>query len=200
MASGISDAQKIVTFVSCVQDPAACCGDKDAGNEVRKKNFKDTPRLAAVSFISNSEKETLGLAVKIAVNLKKNDCLALVGNFGSGKTVFVKGLARGLGTLKKTYVCSPSFVILKTYPGRLPIYHFDLYRLNHARDLENIGLFEFMSAGGVSVIEWADKIKQLLLPKGCLRVEFFVLGSSMRSIKFCARAADLRRFLKRVRL
>lgn len=154
--------------------------------------------MSTATFVSNSEKETLGLAVKIAANIKKNDCLALVGNFGSGKTVFVKGLARGLSTSKKTYVCSPSFVILKTYPGRLPIYHFDLYRLNHARDLENIGLFEFMSAGGVSVIEWADKIKKLL-PKGCLRIEFFVLGPGMRSIKFCARAADLRRFLKRVK-
>ena len=152
-----------------------------------------------VTFVSNSEKETLCLAVKIAANIKKNDCLALVGNFGSGKTVFVKGLACGLGTLKKIYVCSPSFVILKTYPGRLPIYHFDLYRLNHARDLENIGLFEFMSAGGVSVIEWANKIKQLLLPKRCLRIEFFVLGLSIRSIKFCGSAAVLTRFLKRVK-
>jgi len=152
-----------------------------------------------VTFVSNSEKETLNLAAKIAANIKKNDCLALVGNFGSGKTVFVKGLARGMGTSKKTYVCSPSFVILKTYPGRLPIYHFDLYRLNHARDLENIGLFEFMSAGGVSAIEWADKIKQLLLPKGCLRIEFSVLGRGKRSIKFRARTVDLRRFLKRVK-
>ncbi|PIY82926.1 MAG: tRNA (adenosine(37)-N6)-threonylcarbamoyltransferase complex ATPase subunit type 1 TsaE, partial [Candidatus Omnitrophica bacterium CG_4_10_14_0_8_um_filter_44_12] len=150
---------------------------------------------AAVSFISNSEKETLGLASRIAANIKKNDCLALVGDFGSGKTVFVKGLAQGLGTFKKTYVCSPSFVILKIYPGRLPIYHFDLYRLNHARDLQNIGLFEFMSAGGVSVIEWADKIKKLL-PKGCLRIEFLVLGPGRRSIKFRARATDLTRFLK----
>jgi tRNA threonylcarbamoyladenosine biosynthesis protein TsaE len=153
----------------------------------------------SVTFVSNSEKETLSLALRIAANIKKNDCLALVGNFGSGKTVFVKGLARGLRTLKKTYVCSPSFVILKTYPGRLPIYHFDLYRLSNARDLENIGLFEFMSAGGVSVIEWADKIKQLLLPKGYLRIEFFVLGPGMRSIKLSGSATDIRRFLKRVK-
>jgi len=155
--------------------------------------------MSTATFVSNSEKETLGLAVKIAANLKKNDCLALVGNFGSGKTIFVKGLACGLGTLKKTYVCSPSFVILKTYPGRLPIYHFDLYRLDHFRDLEDIGLFEFISAGGVSVIEWADKIKQLILPKGCLRIDFFVLGSSKRSIKLSARATDIKRFLKRVK-
>ncbi len=150
------------------------------------------------TFVSNSEKETLSLAFKIAANIKKNDCLALVGNFGSGKTVFVKGLACGMRTSKKTYVCSPSFVILKTYSGRLPIYHFDLYRLEHALDLQNIGLFDFMSAGGVSVVEWADKIKNIM-PKGCLRIEFSVLGPCKRSIKLSGPATDIKRFLKRVK-
>lgn len=142
--------------------------------------------MSVVKIISHSEEETIKLARRLALRLRPNDCVALTGNFGSGKTVFTKGLACGLGFKKKGYVCSPSFVILKIYPSRLPIYHFDLYRLNTFAELENIGLDEFMEAEGVSVIEWSEKIERFL-PGHCLKVEFSVLGPSRRGIKLSSK-------------
>ncbi len=115
--------------------------------------------MKSIKFVSHSEEQTQLLAKRLAQGLKKNDCLALVGDFGTGKTTFVRGLVEGLAVRKKNFVCSPSFVILKIYQGRLPIYHFDLYRLNGERDLEDIGFSEFITSGGISAIEWADRIK-----------------------------------------
>ncbi|MFH0877293.1 MAG: tRNA (adenosine(37)-N6)-threonylcarbamoyltransferase complex ATPase subunit type 1 TsaE, partial [Candidatus Omnitrophota bacterium] len=132
-------------------------------------------------FISKSPKETEAIACRLARRLKKNDCLALMGCFGSGKTTFVKGLAKGLRVRKKEYVCSPSFVLLKIYPGRLPLHHFDLYRLDRRCDLEDIGFAEFISAGGVSVIEWADKFLKVL-PATAVKIKFTILGKNLRRL------------------
>lgn len=134
-------------------------------------------------FVSYSDKDTRRFAEKLARRLKKNDCLALTGCFGSGKTTFVKGLVRGLGLKEDSAVSSPSFVIMKIYQARLPVYHFDLYRLDGIADLETVGFDEFINAGGITVIEWADKIKDYL-PKGALRVSFAVLGPQKRRLKF----------------
>ncbi len=139
--------------------------------------------MRCLKFISSSEKQTHLLAKRLAKGLKKNDCLALVGDFGTGKTTFVRGLVEGLEGRKKNFVCSPSFVILKIYQGRLPVYHFDLYRLNTERDLEDIGFSEFITSGGISAIEWADRVKDVL-PKASLRIEFSSLDENKRSISF----------------
>ena len=153
--------------------------------------------MKTFKFISKSEEETKGFASKFARVLRPNDCLALVGEFGSGKTTFVKGLVRGFGFRKKNYVCSPSFVLLKIYRGRLPVYHFDLYRLNSPKDVEGIGLTEFLEAGGVSVIEGADKIKNFL-PSEHLKIKFSILGPRKRSVVFFTTTLRLKRFLKRM--
>lgn len=125
----------------------------------------------------------MAFARRLGERLGENDCLALVGDFGSGKTAFVKGLARGLRVSKKTYVSSPSFVILKIYSGRLKVYHFDLYRLKSAADLEAIGFHEFMTAGGVCVVEWAQKARRAL-PKSALKICFSVAGNTKRELSF----------------
>ncbi len=145
-----------------------------------------------LKYISKSEKETLWLAAKVAKALKANDCLALIGDFGAGKTTFVKGLAKALSVGKKDYVSSPSFVILKTYRGKKMIYHFDLYRLKNALDAEAIGLDEFVNAGGISVIEWPDNVLDLL-PANRLEIRFMVAGKKKREIYFktsCLRLDD----------
>lgn len=139
--------------------------------------------MKRLKFISNSEEQTHALAKRLARGLKGNDCLALVGGFGVGKTTFVRGLVDGLEVRKKNFVCSPSFVILKIYQGRLPVYHFDLYRLDAERDFEDIGLSEFIACGGISAVEWADRLKSVL-PKTTLRIEFSCLDENKRIISF----------------
>jgi tRNA threonylcarbamoyladenosine biosynthesis protein TsaE len=152
--------------------------------------------MAFLKYISESEKDTKQLAAKLGRALKENDCLALMGDFGCGKTTFVKGLAKGLGFRKKDYVCSPSFVILKIYRARLPIYHFDLYRLNREADAEAVGMLEFVGAGGIAVIEWAQKVKRLL-PKECLRIKFLVRGAKKRELHFFAPVPRLKKLVKK---
>ena len=154
--------------------------------------------MSVFKFISPSEEDTKRLAQRLALMLRANDCLALIGNFGSGKTTFTKGLADGLGVRKKNYVCSPSFVILKIYPGRLSLYHFDLYRLDRFLDWEHIGLDEFMEAGGVAVIEWAERIKKYL-PAHALRIEFSVLGPKKRRIRFLSHQVRWKNIFKKLK-
>jgi len=131
--------------------------------------------------ISNSVKETMGFGEKLAKRLKKGDFVALVGDLGSGKTVFTKGIARGLGVKNARYVNSPTFVIIKEYKGKLPLYHFDLYRLDHPGMLDAENFEEYFYGEGVSVVEWADKIKGLL-PKKRWEIRMSVVGEDKRKI------------------
>lgn len=138
-----------------------------------------------MDIISSSVKQTQVIASKLASRLRPGDILALVGNLGSGKTVFVKGLARGVG-IKEKEVLSPTFVLLRQYQGRQTLNHFDLYRLKDIRQLEQIGYEEYFYGGGITVIEWADRIKKAL-PKEHLRIEFKVLSEKRRLIKIMAK-------------
>ena len=112
--------------------------------------------------ISKSVDETIEIGEKFAKGLKKGDCVALIGDLGAGKTVFTKGIAKGLGVKDARYVNSPTFVIIKEYEGRLPLYHFDLYRLNSHSCLDDMNYEEYFYGDGVTVIELADKIRELL--------------------------------------
>jgi len=120
------------------------------------------------SFISDSEKQTIAFAHKLSRSLQRGDIVALCGELGSGKTTFVKGIAKGLKITK--HINSPTFVILKVYKGRVLLYHFDLYRLSNLRELEGIGFDEFIADDAISIIEWADKIESIL-PKNYLKVK-----------------------------
>ena len=111
---------------------------------------------------TNSPEETLRLGSRLAENLHEGDIVALVGDLGSGKTVFVKGMAVGLGIEDPLYVNSPSFVILKEYPGAKNLYHFDVYRLDLKGFCETLDYEKYFYGKGITVIEWADKIETLL--------------------------------------
>lgn len=131
--------------------------------------------------ISKSVKETLHLGEKLAKCFKKGDFVALIGDLGSGKTVLTKGIAKGLGVKSARYVNSPTFVIIKEYKGRLPLYHFDLYRLDHPGLLDAENFEEYFYGDGVTVVEWADKIKGLL-PKKRWEIRMSVSGEDKRNI------------------
>ena len=140
-------------------------------------------------FYSKSAKDTIKFAKRLSGFLKARDMIGFIGNLGSGKTTFIKGLAKGLGFNKA--VSSPSFVILKIYPivrkgakedKFMSLYHFDLYRLKNVKELEDVGYEDFASSNGICVIEWADRAK-CLLPKEHLKIEIRIGKDNIRNIK-----------------
>lgn len=135
--------------------------------------------------ISKSPEETMSLGEKFAKGLKKGDCVALIGDLGAGKTVFTKGIARALGVKNAQYVNSPTFVIIKEYKGKRPLYHFDLYRLDKHSSLDDMNYEEYFYGDGITVIEWADKIRELL-PKKYIEVKLSVIDENKRRIEIQA--------------
>lgn len=109
------------------------------------------------------------MAARLARSLNRGDVIALIGHLGSGKTMFVKGLAKGLGIKDYLYVNSPSFVILKEYRGSKNLYHFDVYRLDSAAFLETVDYKKYFYGNGITVVEWADKVRGAL-PENYLEI------------------------------
>ena len=135
---------------------------------------------------TQSPEETVALGRRIGRAARAGDCLALVGELGSGKTHFAKGVAEGLGAAAAREVTSPTFVLCREYlDGRLPFYHLDAYRLAGARDLEGIGAEEMLEGDGVAALEWADRAPEIL-PKDHLAIRFEVTGDSARRLTFTA--------------
>ncbi|MBI4974796.1 MAG: tRNA (adenosine(37)-N6)-threonylcarbamoyltransferase complex ATPase subunit type 1 TsaE [Candidatus Omnitrophica bacterium] len=133
-------------------------------------------------MISNSVEETIRIGAKLGRTLKKGDCIALIGTLGSGKTILTKGIAKGLSVKDVRYVNSPSFVIIKEYKGKIPLYHFDLYRIDKSTVLDSESYEEYFYGDGVVVVEWADKIRQLL-PREYIEVKLSVTGENRRRIE-----------------
>lgn len=132
---------------------------------------------------TNSEEETKEFAVRFAKELKAGDVLALVGELGSGKTSFVRGLAKGLDVPQKTSVTSPTFVLIHEYwGGLLPLYHFDFYRLEKIEDALALYVEEYWEGKGVSVVEWADRFPTLF-PERTRWIRFRFLGETTREIQ-----------------
>jgi len=131
---------------------------------------------------SSSVTQTLNFAKRLARNLQKGDILCLYGQLGSGKTVFTRGIARGLGVTSEK-ITSPTFVLINQYDcGRIPLYHFDLYRLSLSQDILFLGYEEYLYGQGVSVIEWPQRL-DYLLPKEFLRIELKIRSETERLIK-----------------
>ena len=126
-------------------------------------------------FTSHSEEETLELAQNFESEKFPNMVICLNGELGSGKTLFVKGIAQALGINES--ITSPTFTIVKEYDGELPLYHFDVYRLDG--NTEGVGIEEYFNKGGVVVIEWANTIQDIL-PEERLDIKFKVVGENKR--------------------
>lgn len=133
---------------------------------------------------TRSADETFELARRFAAKLKAGDVLALEGELGAGKTRFVQGLAAGLGIPDTVFVRSPTFALLNDYRGgRLPLFHFDFYRLGAAAELQDIGVEEYLYGEGVCAIEWADLFPGTI-PPHAVHVRFEVAGDEERVIEF----------------
>lgn len=112
-------------------------------------------------YESYSAEETAALGAQIGESAQPGDVYALIGDLGVGKTVFTQGLARGLGIAEP--VCSPTFTIVQVYEeGRLPFYHFDVYRIGDVEAMNEIGYEDYFYGDGVTLIEWADLIGEIL--------------------------------------
>ena len=124
--------------------------------------------------------------------------IRLTGTLGCGKTAFVQGLAEGLEVPKAYYITSPTFTLINEYPGRLPLYHVDLYRLEGTVDLDDIGLDEIMASNGVVAVEWAEKLPSTESDRG-LTIRFEVLDEDVRTIELIACGQPGRSLLKAIK-
>ena len=125
--------------------------------------------------------------------------IGLTGDLGSGKTAFVQGLAEGLEVPAQYYITSPTFTLINEYPGRLPFFHIDLYRLDDHSDLQDIGLDELLCDQAVFAIEWAEKISGDL-PAGHLAMTFEITDEDYRKIRLIAYGHKLANLLKALEL
>ena len=123
--------------------------------------------------------------------------IALHGTLGCGKTAFVQGLARGLGVPPEYYITSPTFTLINEYPGRLPLFHVDLYRLEGLVDLEDIGLSEILTGDGVVAVEWAEKLPPDTFARG-LTIDFEIIDSDRRTLEMIASGQPGRSLLKAI--
>lgn len=150
-----------------------------------------------MKIISGSVKETLYLGASLSRLLLPGDIICLKGNLGTGKTTLTKGIAAGLG-VNKSRVTSSSFVLIRQHlEGRIPLFHFDLYRLKEAGNLATLGYEEYLYDEGVSVIEWAENLG-CLMPKECLTVELSYCPDEKRTLKFLAKGARYKGLLRRL--
>ena len=133
--------------------------------------------MEPVILKSHSATETRRVGVLLGRYVEPGDLLLLCGDLGAGKTCLTQGLAKGLGI--DGYVRSPTFVLISIHHGRLPLYHMDIYRLDHVSEVLDLGLDEYLAGDGVSVIEWADKAIEAF-PQSCLRVSLDYEGENER--------------------
>lgn len=132
---------------------------------------------------TGSEQETMAQGAKLAKTLAPGSVVALVGELGSGKTTFVKGLAKGLNVPSLVGISSPTFVLVHEYRGgRLPLFHFDFYRLAKAAEAQNLDLEEYWEGNGISVVEWADRFKKIF-PERTRWIYFNFVDENVREIK-----------------
>lgn len=113
----------------------------------------------------SAESDLRGFAESFGGCLLGGEVLALTGELGAGKTAFTQGLARGLGVPARLAVTSPTFVLHRHYPGRVPLDHLDAYRLSSVLDLEALGIGEILDGPSVTVVEWADKVAPVFPPR-----------------------------------
>ena len=130
--------------------------------------------------ITNSENETILEGEKLGETLKPGAVVALYGELGVGKTAFTRGLAQGMGI--KMCVSSPTFTIVNEYPGKIPLFHFDMYRLETENELFDIGWDDYLERSGVCAVEWSEKVPSAF-PTNTISVKIENLGNGKRRLE-----------------
>ena len=135
----------------------------------------------SIVFMTNSPEQTEQLGKELGQLLESGDLITLSGELGGGKTCFVRGIVAGSSPSALDMVASPTFAILNEYPGGIPIYHYDCYRLRGSDDAIELGLEEHLLGTGICLVEWPDRIRDLLPPER-LDIIFEYCGDSIRQI------------------
>ena len=162
-------------------------------DKVKSLNLPDRIDMNRLELISHSPEQTQKFGVLIGQLALAGDIFLLVGALGAGKTCLTQGIAWGLDI--KEYALSPSFVIVRELYGRLPLYHIDLYRLDHIEEIAELGLDDYLYGNGICVVEWAEKGLNIL-PTEHLLIQINYLSDTERSFQL---KPDGKRYLEIVR-
>ncbi len=138
-----------------------------------------------IQITTHSVTETQQVGQTLGAGIHQAIIIALTGDLGSGKTAFVQGLAKGLDVSEKYYITSPTFTLINEYPGRHPLFHVDLYRIENVPELEEIGLDEILQAAAVIAIEWAERLLPEMLSSH-LELRFRMISENIRRIDIFA--------------
>lgn len=160
-----------------------------------RQNHPQTMPDKHIQIMTHSVTKTQKLGQHMGAAIQQPIIIALTGDLGSGKTAFVQGLAKGLEVSEKYYITSPTFTLINEYPGRLPLYHVDLYRIEHLSELEDVGLDEALRADAVIAIEWAEKISNEMLLNH-LQLRFEIISENARRINIFAYGQSTDNLLK----
>ena len=136
-------------------------------------------RSESTTIVTASERATGQLVLSFGLRIESGLCVSLVGSLGTGKSVLVRGICKGLGVDED--VLSPTFVLFEEYRGRIPVVHLDLYRLEHEREIEELGVFDRVGDGSVVLVEWGDRSPRLLDISNVI-VSFEMAGETQRRI------------------
>ncbi len=157
---------------------------------------KKRPKVKALEIVSISPEQTKRMGVRVGKLAKPGDVILLIGTLGAGKTCLTQGIARGLGI--NEYTASPSFVLVREYQSRLPLYHIDLYRLDKIEEMAQVGLDDYLCGNGVCVVEWADKGLGILSEEYLLiKIQF--ISSTKRKLTFVPRGARYKEMLSKLK-
>ncbi len=138
--------------------------------------------MNTVAFEVHSPTETEAFGRTLASQLFPGAVVALVGPLGAGKTHLVRAIAEGLGVANSAVVTSPTFVLIQEYEARLPIYHFDAYRLAGEREFADLGVHEYFEGAGICLVEWADKVPASM-PAERLEIQLRITGEQSRRLE-----------------
>lgn len=148
----------------------------------------DASRQEKGEFLTHNPQETIRLGRLLGELLVPGDVVALIGDLGAGKTTIAKGIACGAGVEDEEEITSPTFVLVNEYWGRFPVYHADLYRLQEAGEVEDLGWEEFIFGDGIAMMEWAEKIPGIL-PEDRLEVRLLWIGAEERKVWITGKGA-----------
>lgn len=151
--------------------------------------------MTTISIQVQNLAETEAFGIRLAAQLFPGSVVALVGTLGAGKTHLVRAIAVGLQIPNPDIVNSPTFVLIQEYDARLPIYHFDAYRLQRESDFAELGVHEYFERNGVCLVEWADKVTTCM-PQEYLEIRITVTGEQSRCFEVIAHGAQYEPIVK----